>query len=350
MSVQTSSYISDQIFPSAALPDDNEMDAITLQLAEIDIFFGNQNGKQPVNQIPDYHSTILAMQTELQQHLEMIAGLKFAYSLSNAIRTDADIIQQLQEEEHMAKNDREFALIVDNSPNSQQTWFREHFSPKQDNISVRDDFDDTRSVIAGPSGTLAASTVIEPLKKINNLEKSSFTKGAPRSGAGRCVACTEELSTDQTVLAPCDHEYCTDSPRNVFRRSTKAELYFPSKCCRQEIPLEVIRTHMSDVELRAFNNASIEFATHNRIYCHDPKCAAFIPPLDIETAESMATCNLCKKKTCTLCSGPAHGPGQECSNDTNLLLLLSLAEQERWRQCGRCHRFIELTEGYYHMR
>ncbi|TLD26643.1 hypothetical protein PspLS_04622 [Pyricularia sp. CBS 133598] len=72
--------------------------------------------------------------------------------------------------------------------------------------------------------------------------------------------------------------------------STADESLFPLRWCKQLIPLERNRIFLDSELVGRFSAKKIQLETPNRIYCRDPGCSNFVPPLFIDTAENIATC------------------------------------------------------------
>jgi hypothetical protein len=162
-----------------------------------------------------------------------------------------------------------------------------------------------------------------------------------------CSVCLNSCDSTDLITAPCEHLHCSDCLTSLFIRATKDETLFPPQCCQQQIPLNMVEHLMSDEETKAFESASVEFTTQDRVYCSKPECAKFIPPAQIQIDTSTAHCVTCETNTCLHCKKLFHT--DECPEDTVLNAVLELAKAEGWQRCPTCKAVVELTFGCYHM-
>ncbi|KAH6679923.1 hypothetical protein F5X68DRAFT_193001 [Plectosphaerella plurivora] len=160
-----------------------------------------------------------------------------------------------------------------------------------------------------------------------------------------CCACQGSFHIIILIQAPCNHDYCGDCIRTLFRNSLVDESMFPPRCCTLPFSPEESIIILGKELYDAFKAKEIEFGTTDRIYCHDTSCATFIPPSAIEG--NAAKCTQCNAKTCTDCKAKHHT--EECKVDPGTQQVLDLAAQNGWQRCSECGRIIELKAGCYHM-
>ena len=159
-----------------------------------------------------------------------------------------------------------------------------------------------------------------------------------------CVACSDVYEWDELVKAPCEHTYCGECVSELFRRSMADESLFPPRCCRQALPVDEVRPFLGVPLTNEFEQKAVELSTHNRTYCHDPHCSAFIPAANI--IADVGQCLYCLKRTCSMCKASAHTG--DCPEDTALQQVMETAQEQGWRRCN-CGRIIEITQGCNHM-
>jgi hypothetical protein len=164
----------------------------------------------------------------------------------------------------------------------------------------------------------------------------------------KCSACLEHYYAAVVIKLPCEQRFCAGCAKELFLRSIKDETLYPPRCCRQDIPLGVVRKHMSSGEIEAFEAASVEYTTTNKTYCSNSACNKFIPPGTHTTSPNTATCKICSTMTCTICKGSYHHR-RECPKDPSIEQTKELARELGWQQCPQCHSFVELRSGCYHM-
>jgi hypothetical protein len=163
-----------------------------------------------------------------------------------------------------------------------------------------------------------------------------------------CVVCAEDFLSTHTVTLACEHTWCRDCMTAQFEEATRNEGAWPPKCCRQDIPLpQVAQLLVAGIRAR-FAAKSIEWATINRTYCHNPACASFIPPSDIEDRRGL--CQACTSETCTECKGAYHAqppcPDIATENDR---MLEAMAREEGIPRCPSCRSYVQITHGCNHM-
>lgn len=160
----------------------------------------------------------------------------------------------------------------------------------------------------------------------------------------RCVACQD---IRETVKLPCEHSYCGECICRLFSDAMVDETLFPPRCCRQHIPVSLVR-HLLGFNLAAeFEQKAIEFGTPNRTYCSNAICGAFIEPSNIHG--SIGTCPRldCGTQTCVLCKRASHDGDythQDPFEDT-----LRLAQEQGWQRCEHCQTMVELEIGCNHI-
>jgi hypothetical protein len=104
---------------------------------------------------------------------------------------------------------------------------------------------------------------------------------------------------------------------------------------------------MSSEKANAFESASVEFTTPDKVYCSYADCAQFIAPPQIQTDISLAHCIHCGTDTCSRCK-ECYRPG-ECQEDDGIKEVLELAKLSGWQRCPQCKTMVELDHGCYHM-
>lgn len=157
-----------------------------------------------------------------------------------------------------------------------------------------------------------------------------------------CIACHDKPGA---IAVPCNHRYCADCLTEVLRTAMADGTAFPPRCCRQEIPVAVVRAHLDRTFVQEFEKKAVELASANQIYCYKATCSAFIPT-DTICGAGNAQCPDCGRWTCMHCKGRRHHG--DCPEDEGVQQLIQMANQEGWRRC-ECGRMIELNIGCNHM-
>ena len=160
-----------------------------------------------------------------------------------------------------------------------------------------------------------------------------------------CAACGDGKAEQDVILATCGDQYCQRCTRTLFDLATTDESLYPPRCCREPIPLADVRHFLGEELVTKFERKAVEFNTHDRTYCYDAECSAFILPPNIDGDK--ATCAECYKVTCKICKSAAHE--NDCPEDPAREGLMSAAAAAGWQQCYRCKRLVELEVGCNHM-
>ena len=161
-----------------------------------------------------------------------------------------------------------------------------------------------------------------------------------------CVSCQEVKPKEETITVLCEHNYCDLCINELYRVASQDESLWPARCCQQIISLEdALHLLRADIYER-YRKKSEEFSTDNRIYCCNTSCLAFVPSRFINGDK--ATCSICDAETCIICKAKAHD-GIDCPEDPAVQSLMETAAREKYRQCPKCKRMIELDLGCFHM-
>ncbi|KAF4342414.1 e3 ubiquitin ligase ARI4 [Fusarium beomiforme] len=163
---------------------------------------------------------------------------------------------------------------------------------------------------------------------------------APARGNGEeCLICADGAH----VRAPCGCNYCLSCYREAIRVGLRSQEEFPPKCCN---PFDVaaIELARSPALVHIFRQMQEEADApiHERLYCHDGNCAAFIPP------DRNGHCLFCDTHTCRDCGARAH-PGRPCQEGDAEEDVWATMDDNRTVNCPNCGRMIQLSEACNHM-
>ncbi|KAF4437267.1 E3 ubiquitin- ligase ARI4 [Fusarium acutatum] len=162
----------------------------------------------------------------------------------------------------------------------------------------------------------------------------------PEEGNGAmCLVCTE----DAHFRALCGHNFCYPCYRELIRLGLRSQEGFPPRCC-EPITEEGIALARAPALVHLFRQMQEEADApiHDRLYCHDGNCAAFIPP------DRNGHCLLCDTHTCRDCGERGH-PGQPCREGAAEEDVWATMDENRTVNCPGCGRMIELAEACNHM-
>ncbi|KAK2591593.1 hypothetical protein QQS21_010722 [Conoideocrella luteorostrata] len=163
--------------------------------------------------------------------------------------------------------------------------------------------------------------------------------------SAECICCGLRRR-GAVVATPCGHNYCGQCIITLVEKALVDESLFPPRCCKTEMTIEIVEPFLTDDQIKAFADKTIEFGTSDRTYCHQATCSAFIPTSPL--GEQIATCDKCGAKTCTVCKGESH-ESPDCPKDTVTQDVLRLAGENGWQRCQKCNRMIELNTGCNHI-
>jgi hypothetical protein len=160
-----------------------------------------------------------------------------------------------------------------------------------------------------------------------------------------CSGCWDDFIEEEGVVLACDHFYCHGCIVTLFVHAMNDESSFPPHCC-QNIEFEKFARYLSEQQIEAFNNATIEFSTTDRTYCSNALCQKFILPATIH--DSKADCVDCHTSSCSICKFGYHD-NADCPADTALHVLKELAKTQSWQRCDKCKAMVDLTFGCNHI-
>ena len=167
-----------------------------------------------------------------------------------------------------------------------------------------------------------------------------------------CTSCFDEIPRKTAIAGlPCNHKYCLACFSQLVSTAIHSEDTFPPKCCLQEIPKTLLRTHLAPKELSTYNQRALEYAVPiaNRYYCVHAPCARWIDTRHAKRTNGALACPHCQTKLCLVCRGPSHPSNQDCPQDYGLSSTLEHAELAGWQRCYNCRALVERNQGCRHI-
>ena len=317
---------------------------IQLQREDVEELQSSDKGKGREIDGCDVDVAMTIFQEELQQRSAILNDRCMSRSLARAVITDSALLTDAVAIEDSIANDRHEAERLDSGEEIGSGTDAILGDPKLDDLYVArltalyvlgtEDDCDTPAVSGDKQSTRAESSR-EAASRGNTL----------RTARHECTSCGEHKRSFETFRAPCGHHYCQECLTQLFELSTTDETLFPPRCCRQGIPLTLVRLYLSGELVQRFQKKTVEFRTSDRTYCSRPTCSAFITP-DSITGER-ARCTACFTSTCIFCKGTGHDG--ECPADTATQQVLQAAREQGWQRCYNCRRVVELDVGCNHM-
>ncbi|OIW35391.1 hypothetical protein CONLIGDRAFT_56742 [Coniochaeta ligniaria NRRL 30616] len=175
-----------------------------------------------------------------------------------------------------------------------------------------------------------------------------------------CLMCATIQDPNRLVRLDCSHSHCRACLYRNLSISLASTPFRPVRCCSGPIKAAVLRVlvageHSRRAELQRYRQRLAEHQARDKLYCHDPKCHAFIP-MALRTRRS-GKCARCLAKTCRSCEQKWHfGPCQSVQQrpaveDTPSpeVLFLSLAKRLDWKRCPQCRNFVQKYGGCNHI-
>ncbi|RDA95856.1 hypothetical protein CP533_5165 [Ophiocordyceps camponoti-saundersi (nom. inval.)] len=298
-------------------------------------------GKYREGEVPDSELAINAFESELESLESLISDRSMCMSIARAVSIDGGIIQREQLAENRAAQDHQIALQVSSHPG---TPIPSVVDEETESISQVDEAEDELLF------KLQALYIGYPEEdELDQAESSSWA--ATRSGQKMaepttvCTCCGDQHVFYDVARCPCKHEYCRECLASLFTASIGDESLFPSRCCKQPIPIEPNQVFLPSELVGKFKAKKIEFETPNRTYCYEPTCSTFVPLQFIKN--DVATCTRCAKTTCTICKQMSHRG--DCPKDPAVQELLRIAAANQWQHCYSCARLVELAHGCNHI-
>ncbi|EME79959.1 uncharacterized protein MYCFIDRAFT_56529 [Pseudocercospora fijiensis CIRAD86] len=339
--------ISASLPPAHATIVDDETIALARQLEEIGLFMQGSKGKHPIGCPPDLEVAFKSFQDELNSYKCFLEDQRLAQSIAAAVHDDSAIIAEMTAKELQCHRDRRMAFeLVEGSDEYQVPVHSElaesyHHHAEDDILSTIAETVTANSVIdfsddedeSGPSMTFAERQA-EVLKRM----ATQYV----------CSVCRDRYPSAQTIKVECEHRYCIDCAKGLFRRATKDETLFPPRCCKKNIDPLLVKRHMSAEEAQAFDAAAVEFSTVDRVYCSNRSCGRFVPPTLIDSGTRAARCEQCGIYTCAMCKNGQH-LNKDCPEDPALRETRALAKEMGWQTCRRCQTLVEHRSGCNHM-
>ncbi|KAL2641677.1 hypothetical protein R1flu_009264 [Riccia fluitans] len=184
-----------------------------------------------------------------------------------------------------------------------------------------------------------------------------------------CPICVEKVPEAEIFrVEGCSHHFCLNClTQHVQVRINSRQV--PVKCpqdCLNVVDIDQCRSVLSVELLEAYGKCLTEVAVPDseRVYCPFRNCSSFMaraPPNSAGTSAAAfigpTECMECHRLFCADCLVPWHAD-MSCDDYQNLppgereaedIKLKNFASSQKWQQCQKCRRMIELAEGCYHI-
>ncbi|KKZ60246.1 hypothetical protein EMCG_05056 [[Emmonsia] crescens] len=335
---------------------DDQSLALTVELLRQDVteIFGNRKGKQVEGTVNDAEFALQIYQEELAGCLVFLQDRQVAQSMGRAVHEDGHTIAVIKQEEDTAINDRRMALNLaggrggggggggEGSQHVPRPELDEKTLHRLSKLNI--DGSGGSSQTEPKSNGKYITAVAEPLSQADNSKRMAIANGA--IAQFDCTACMESKVFFDIIETSCSHHYCRDCIRELFEQSFSDESLFPPRCCRQPITLSQAGGFLGGELVKRFQDKSMEYNDPSRTYCSNPVCSIYLPAETFELNNAVK-CSACQHSTCVLCKKPAHS--KNCVEEKLDQAFLELVRTEEWQKCFKCHSFVELRTGCYHI-
>ncbi|UKZ84595.1 uncharacterized protein TrAFT101_000500 [Trichoderma asperellum] len=169
-----------------------------------------------------------------------------------------------------------------------------------------------------------------------------------------CATCRESFAEKSNALhkLKCGHIHCIDCVKNMIKQAVEDESLMPPSCCSSPLTPSLIRAILNQDDQDTFLLAVVKLNTpaDEQMFCPDPACGHFIPPQDGYDPRHPLdlTCVKCHGRMCAICKDTAHGLGENCPLDWELVLLKKKQQQQNdkeiWRRCYECRSLVGASE------
>ncbi|UNI17576.1 hypothetical protein JDV02_003908 [Purpureocillium takamizusanense] len=323
---------------------------LQLQMEDLVALDEKKKGKQREGEVSDTDVALGLAKENLEIAIIEHGDRQMCISIARAVFSDAPAIQACTTEEQQATTDRAMAHSLSRRGSTASAGVRATAAGAANDNDELDGLD--AELLKKLEGFNAfsesndASTGGESSSSWAATRRPAFDPDAQDTARETCTGCYDTYAPSVTAKAPCSHLYCRRCLNELFLGASVDETLFPPRCCKQPIPVDEHIDHLSTETVTIFRAKEVEFSTPNRVYCHRPKCSAFLPPQSVRGGS--ATCGECGARTCAICKGPAH-ENSDCPEDTSTQELLRVAKENGWQQCKSCRRLVELDHGCNHM-
>lgn len=308
---------------------------LTTQLQDLEDVRSKSAGKgREGDPLSDSYLALQLQREELEQAAGVVTDRRMAQSIHRAVQDDGASIVILASEENQAAADRSMACRLDGQAPPTGPSFPDLMADDATLIrygafNIQDDGNETAASVAPAQDNEAESSTTAATRKRKRPNDEE-----------ECIACRE---VKPIVEAPCQHLYCRDCVRHLFNNAVVDETLFPPRCCRQQIPVSLVRRFLGPNLTISFERKAIEYGTTNRTYCSDATCATFIDPTHMHGSTGICPRRGCGNLTCITCKRTEHVgacPREDPFEDT-----IRLAQEAGWQRCERCQNMVELRAG-----
>ncbi|KAI3856524.1 hypothetical protein MKX03_028366 [Papaver bracteatum] len=153
----------------------------------------------------------------------------------------------------------------------------------------------------------------------------------------------------------CSHIYCSDCiTKHIAAKIQEniTQITCPESSCAETLEPHLCRDIIPAQVFDRWDNALCEslILVSHKIYCPFNDCSAMLVNDDEEVIIKETECPHCNRLFCAQCKVPWHSDldcnqYQEMKRGQDDMLLIKLAEKQKWRRCPRCKYYVEKMYG-----
>ncbi|KAI3897332.1 hypothetical protein MKW92_047001 [Papaver armeniacum] len=177
-----------------------------------------------------------------------------------------------------------------------------------------------------------------------------------------CEICMEAKPTSEMRKSTikCSHIYCFECiARHIAAKiqDNITQITCLEFNCKETLEPHLCRDIIPGQVFDRWENAlceSLILASH-KIYCPFKDCSAMLVNDDDGAIIRESECPHCRRLFCAQCKVPWHSD-LDCSEYQDMkrggqedMLLIKLAEKQKWRRCPRCKYYVEKKDGCLHI-
>jgi hypothetical protein len=235
--------------------------------------------------------------------------------------------------------------------NRHETAARE-LQPRDQHRAVRDDdgrdwfgaFYIPRHAPAPAGSEWLADTPEEPRMRARENATEEHVKN--------CISCG--TPTKDLRRLGCGHLWCRAclQARIELALQWEGNLNWPARCCHKidAVEMKNLASFVGESIIHRYLNKYDELETprHQRIYCSNPRCSAFLGQRGTEL--QFGSCLECDNSTCLACgNAERHHKHDKCPSETTRESHQELISLGKLQQCPGCPEVVELREACHHI-
>lgn len=229
--------------------------------------------------------------------------------------------------------------------------------------------DDIRLLTVKPETTPVSGRRKKKIKMERGESSSSFSSPSVKTDQNSnaasfvCEICVEpKKSTESFKIKDCSHSYCSDCMSKYVASKLQdniSGIRCPVPTCRGILEPEHCREILPPEVFDRWGNALCEalILGVQKFYCPFKDCSALLINEGLETIKE-SECPHCNRLFCAQCKVGWHF-GIDCKEfqrlgenerETEDIMLMKLANKQKWKRCPNCAFYVEKKDGCMYMK